>query len=503
MDLNLSLAEKRLLLALKDGQAHATGDCGFATEGEALQAAGGPQRQGLLEVQESSVTATALTPLGLEAKAKGPIERRVLRALLKHGQEASVDQIAEEAQVPKAEITVAIGFLRGRNWAHPKRTTSGLALTTSLTAEPDPTPEELLLRQLTSEPSSIEPITASMDVLVDRGLVQRANRVARRLRLTPAGLAAAKGLKADDTSGSQVNQITPELLAAWATMTPAQKSKQHLRPFEFGVPVTVPAPGKAHPLTQIIQEIRDIFVALGFREITGDYVEPSFWNMDALFIPQDHPARDMQDTFYLKQPAKAPIPDGLFRTVRDVQLSGGTTGSKGWGGAFLREESERTLLRTHTTVTTIRELAANPKPPQRVFGIGRVFRNEAMDATHLPEFHQVEGIIVEEDATFTMLMGVLREFYDRLGFPEVKFRPSFYPYTEPSLDVAVKWGDRWLELGGAGVFRPEVTQPLGVPCNVLAWGLGLERLAMLRLGLKDIRQLNLRDVEWLRTNPLR
>ncbi|HJQ92911.1 MAG TPA: phenylalanine--tRNA ligase subunit alpha, partial [Candidatus Thermoplasmatota archaeon] len=130
-------------------------------------------------------------------------------------------------------------------------------------------------------------------------------------------------------------------------------------------------------------------------------------------------------------------------------------------------------------------------------------RNEAMDATHLPEFHQVEGIVVEQGATLAMLMGILREFYRRMGFPEVKFRPSFYPYTEPSLDVAVKWNGKWLELGGAGVFRPEVTHPLGVKSPVLAWGLGLERLAMLRLGLTDIRQLYLSDVQWLRESPLR
>jgi phenylalanyl-tRNA synthetase alpha chain len=252
-----------------------------------------------------------------------------------------------------------------------------------------------------------------------------------------------------------------------------------------------------------MEEIRDIFVALGFQEIAGDYVDAAFWNMDALFIPQDHPAREMQDTFYVKTPKTIPVEATWFDRVRDVQLTGGSTGSTGWGGNFTRAESEKPLLRTHTTVTTLRHLAANPKGPQKVFGIGRVFRNEAMDPTHLPEFHQVEGILMEEGADFRMLLGILREFYARMGFPEVKFRPSYYPYTEPSLDVAVKRGDKWLELGGAGVFRPEVTKPLGVEGNVLAWGLGLERLAMMRLGLKDIRDLYVSDVQWLREAPLR
>jgi phenylalanyl-tRNA synthetase alpha chain len=261
-------------------------------------------------------------------------------------------------------------------------------------------------------------------------------------------------------------------------------------------------PGKAHPLAQMVAEIRDIFWRMGFQEIAGDYVESSFWNMDALFIPQDHPAREMQDTFYLKEPAESPVPDGAWEKVRDAQLHGGGTGSSGWGGDFRKEVSRKALLRTHTTVTTIRHLAANPSDPCKVFGIGRVFRNEAMDATHLPEFHQIEGIVMEPGASFGTLMGLLREFYARMGFPEVRFRPSYYPYTEPSLDVAVKWGSKWLELGGAGVFRPEVTRPLGVRMPVLAWGLGLERLAMLRLGLKDIRQLYLSDVQWLKETPL-
>jgi phenylalanyl-tRNA synthetase alpha chain len=185
-----------------------------------------------------------------------------------------------------------------------------------------------------------------------------------------------------------------------------------------------------------------------------------------------------------------------------VQLTGGKTGSKGGGGSWSDDESKRALLRTHTTVTTIRYLSENPKPPSKVFGIGKVFRKEAIDATHLPEFHQVEGIVVEEGANFRMLQGVLGEFYKRMGFPQIKFRPSYYPYTEPSLDVAAKWGDRWLELGGAGIFRPEVTEPLGVPCPGLALGPGLERLAMLTFKLTDIRQLYISDVDWLRKAPI-
>ena len=496
----LSLAEKRLLLALpKDGRpAMAATVPGFASEGEALQAAGGLQRSGLVELHEDVAVLHQLSAEGKRILRSGLPEVRARNAL---AGPMSVPELAKAASLSEPEARVVVGLLKKNAWAEVAKGATGPELRPAA-----PVPQAHPLSQafvgLAAAPA-VGPPSAEIGTLVERGLAEAVRQTRRSLKLTAAGQAAAATVEPGDVAGAEVNQLTPELVAAWATMTPAQKAQQRLRPFDFDVDVAVPAPGKAHPLTHIIQEIRDIFVALGFQEIAGDYVEPAFWNMDALFIPQDHPARDMQDTFYVKDPASLAVDGKLFETVKKVQQTGGGTGSTGWGGSFKREESERALLRTHTTVTTIRHLAAHPQGPTRVFGIGRVFRNEAMDATHLPEFHQVEGIVVEDGATLAMLMGILREFYKRMGFPEVKFRPSFYPYTEPSLDVAVKWNGRWLELGGAGVFRPEVTHPVGVKSPVLAWGLGLERLAMLRLGLTDIRQLYLSDVQWLRESPLR
>ena len=238
---------------------------------------------------------------------------------------------------------------------------------------------------------------------------------------------------------------------------------------------------------------------MGFTEIEGDYVESAFWNMDALFIPQDHPARELQDTFYLSEPASFVINEKeILEAVKQIHEDGGNTGSKGWGTNWSKENAQQALLRTHTTVGTIRYLADNPSPPARVFSVGRVFRREALDSTHLPEFTQVEGIIVEPEANFGMLIGVLKEFYRRMGFNDVRVRPAYFPYTEPSLEVEVKFGNKWLELGGAGIFRPEVTAPFELDCPVLAWGLGLERLAMLHLGIKDIRMLYQSDLKWLK-----
>jgi phenylalanyl-tRNA synthetase alpha chain len=501
----LSLAEKRLLLALpKDGSAcPAAAVPGFASEGEALLAAGALERVGLVALEESSRVVHGLSVEGRRVQPLGLPEQRIFHAV--KGRSLPLAQAVAQANLSPDEARIIVGLAKRSGVVDVVKRDHGLVLQGAASLPPAFVKLANVFAQVPEKAAELGALAQEPDLksMLDRGLVQATTKTERSLRLTPAGVTHAAALKPDDAAGSEVNQLTPELLARWPTLSPQEKAKHHLRPFAFDVDVAVPAAGKPHPMTGIIQEIRAIFVSLGFQEVAGDYVEPAFWNMDALFIPQDHPAREMQDTFYVKEPATRPVPDALWEQVKGVQTTGGTTGSTGWGGSFRREESERALLRTHTTVTTIRHLAAKPGAPQRIFGIGRVFRNEAMDATHLPEFHQVEGIVLEEGATLSMLMGILGEFYRRMGFPEVQFRPSYYPYTEPSLDVAVKWNGRWLELGGAGIFRPEVTAPLGVKTPVLAWGLGLERLAMLRLGLTDIRQLYLSDVQWLRESPLR
>jgi phenylalanyl-tRNA synthetase alpha chain len=241
---------------------------------------------------------------------------------------------------------------------------------------------------------------------------------------------------------------------------------------------------------------------MGFTEIEGPYVRSAFWNMDALFTPQDHPAREMQDTFYLSEPSRAKLVDAEVERVQRVHEGDASIGSRGWRNPWSRAVAEQMLLRTHTTVDTVQYLARHPAPPVKVFSVDRVFRNEALDATHLPEFHQVEGVVMEEGANLRQLVGLLRGFYAKMGFERLRVRPAYFPYTEPSLEIEVHYNGRWMELGGAGIFRQEVTEPIGVKHPVLAWGLGLERLAMMMLGLKDVRELYVSDVEWMRTTPL-
>jgi phenylalanyl-tRNA synthetase alpha chain len=243
---------------------------------------------------------------------------------------------------------------------------------------------------------------------------------------------------------------------------------------------------------------------MGFDEVESPYAESGFWDFDALFQPQDHPAREMQDTFFLERPCTCSLPSAeLVSNVAATHENGGSTGSLGWGYKWGEEKAVQAVLRTHTTASTIRALSRNPEPARKVFCVGRVFRRETIDYKHLPVFFQVDGIIIDKKANFASLLGTLEAFYRKMGFEKFQFRPAFFPYTEPSVEVYV-WHEKrrdWMEMGGAGIFRPEVTEPLGCDCPVMAWGLGLERIAIFRYGLNDIREIYMPDIKWLREVP--
>jgi phenylalanyl-tRNA synthetase alpha chain len=326
--------------------------------------------------------------------------------------------------------------------------------------------------------------------LIKRGILQESDTVRYMIAITPAGLALAKkGFDLREETGTLTREQI--LSGAW--------KDKNLRRYDVTKLPKKAYPGKIHPYQRIISEMREILLEMGFEELYGDIVQQCFWNFDALFQPQDHPAREMQDTFYLKE--TIPLPPG-WEKVKAMHLSGGDTSSTGWGGTWKEEKAEQCVLRTHTTSLSIQHLAKNPNPPVKAFCVGRVYRRETIDNTHLAEFEQLEGIVMDEGVTFGNLLGILREFYHRMGFEGVRFKPSYYPYTEPSVDAEVYIeGIGWIEMGGAGVFREEVTAPIGINYPVLAWGLGVSRIAMLRLGLKDLRLLHKSDVAFLRETP--
>ncbi|KAJ1699735.1 hypothetical protein LUZ63_008247 [Rhynchospora breviuscula] len=271
--------------------------------------------------------------------------------------------------------------------------------------------------------------------------------------------------------------------------------------------------GYLHSLLEVREQIQNIFLEMGFEEMpTNNFVESSFWNFDALFQPQQHPARDSHDTFFLETPASTQnLPEGYLGRVKLVHESGGY-GSKGYGYDWKREEAEKNLLRTHTTAVSTRMLYALAQQdtftPKRYYSIDRVFRNEAVDRTHLAEFHQIEGLICDRGLTLGDLIGVLEDFFSRLGMSKLRFKPAYNPYTEPSMEI-FSYHDglqKWVEVGNSGMFRPEMLLPMGLPedVNVIAWGLSLERPTMILYGISNIRDLFEPKVDFnlIKSNPI-
>jgi len=451
-----------------------------------MNAASWLQSKGLVKMEERLFKEYEITEEGKRFLQDGLPEKKVLKGVEK----ISLRELEEKFG---KEVAIAVGWAKRKGWCEiiKEGDDKFLVITEKGKKESErkQMEEEALERIVGGD--IIDEEMASL--LKKRRAIKEKERVVRNIILTEEGW---KVYKKGITIEEEISQITPEIIKSgeW-------KNKKFRR---YDVRAFAPSiyPGKLHPLNQLMEKIRRIFAEMGFREIKGNYIESCFWNMDALFIPQDHPARDMQDTFYCSKPSFIEVDEKLVKKIAEVHENGGDTGSKGWGYAFNKEEAKKALLRTHSTVNTIRYLAMHPEPPAKVFSIERVFRRESIDSTHLPEFHQIEGIVYEKSANFPMLKGVLREFYNKMGFENIRFRPSYFPYTEPSLEIEVEWQGKWIELGGAGIFRPEVTLPFGVKEPVLAWGLGLERMAMILLGLNDIRMLYFSDISWLRNLPL-
>lgn len=291
------------------------------------------------------------------------------------------------------------------------------------------------------------------------------------------------------------------------------ESWKHLqfKPYNFRTEGVYPNAGALHPLNKVREEFRQLFFSMGFVEMpSNQYVESSFWNFDTLFVPQKHPARDLQDTFFLKDPseAKKPEDERYWKDVREVHENG-KYGSSGYRYPWKENDSLKMVLRTHTTAISasmLYKLAQDPKPI-RLFSIDRVFRNEAVDATHLAEFHQIEGVMANYNITLGDLIGFMEDFFAKMGVHELRFKPAYNPYTEPSLEIFAYHNilKKWVEVGNSGMFRPEMLEPMGLPKNmrVLGWGLSLERPTMIKYGVSNIRELlgHKVSLEFIETNP--
>ncbi|XP_048043479.1 phenylalanine--tRNA ligase alpha subunit [Chanodichthys erythropterus] len=301
-----------------------------------------------------------------------------------------------------------------------------------------------------------------------------------------------KGSSFSTTITKQETELTPEMIASGSW------KEKKFKPYNFEAMGVAPDCGHLHPLMKVRTQFRQIFLEMGFTEMpTNNFIESSFWNFDSLFQPQQHPARDQHDTFFISDPALAhEFPQDYLERVKKVHSEGGY-GSQGYKYDWKIEEAQKNLLRTHTTAVSARmlyKLAQQEKfTPVKYFSIDRVFRNETLDATHLAEFHQIEGVVADYGLTLGNLMGVLHQFFTKLGITKLRFKPAFNPYTEPSMEVfSYHEGlKKWVEVGNSGVFRPEMLLPMGLPegVSVIAWGLSLERPTMIKYGINNIREL--------------
>ena len=482
----LTNPEKRMLKSLQTRDGNWTlqdilNACDWDDQAIAVSAGHGLSNHGFAKMSESSELGVILGTEGKKAVENGLLEAR-LWEFIQENPNTTMKEISQNFE--RHEAGPGIGLLKGL----------GVKIEGGKFACDNPEDVSIKITERTEfirSPTIDNPLLEHFKAR--KNLIEIVEAVTRTWSITKAGKTVEQNQLEEVV---KIAEITPELLQSdgW--------KNAEFRPYDVSLEAAMPISGRSHPMQALIERIRSIFLEMGFSELVDDYVQTAGWNMDALFIPQDHPAREMQDTFYLDNPRRIKLDSKLLRDWKAIHEHGGDTQSTGWGGEFDPEISEKGLLRTHTTVNTIQYLAKNPDKSCRVFAIDRVFRKESIDKTHLPEFHQIEGIIMEPGANLGMLVSTLKTFYQKMGYPEVRVRPAYFPYTEPSLEVEVKWRGKWLELGGAGIFRPEVTEPLGIKDPVCAWGMGLERLAMLVLGLDDIRQLYISDLEWLRNQPI-
>ncbi|MGQ4832925.1 MAG: phenylalanine--tRNA ligase subunit alpha [Candidatus Asgardarchaeia archaeon] len=318
------------------------------------------------------------------------------------------------------------------------------------------------------------------------------------ISLTEKGLTISKH---PEIQKETVSRLTRDLIVSgkWESVEFKPYNLQALPPLKY--------PGKKHPYTVFLEEMRKILISMGFVEAKGPFVESEFWNFDVLFQPQDHVAREIHDSFIVKQPKDANLQISEFvEKIKATHENGWVTGSTGWGYTWDFQIARRLILRSQTTAVSARTLFKGVPIPFKMFSIDKVFRPDVIDKTHSIEFMQCEGIVVGEHLTLKHLLGYLKQFAIELGFEKIKFKPSYFPFTEPSVEAFLyhpKLG--WFEALGAGLFRPEVLIPLNIDyprVQVLAWGIGIDRLAMLKLGIDDIRYLHSQDLQWLREKEL-
>ncbi|QZY00842.1 phenylalanine--tRNA ligase subunit alpha [Halobaculum rubrum] len=447
--------------------------------------------EGLVAVEERVEESATLTDEGETYRGEGLPEVRLFRAARDAGGDVGMGEAIGAAGLEGPEVDIALANYARKGYG----VVDSGEVSADADADPDADPEAAALSALAEgEPVDDDDV---LDRLESRGLVDLDERTVRSVTLTDEGVTALmEGVEAAET----VDRLTPELLTSgeWKDVEFA----------EYNVEADAPAVegGREHVLRGMSERVKDVLVGMGFREMDGPHADADFWINDCLFMPQDHPARTHWDRFALDVPPVADLPEGLVDRVEGAHRDGVGEDGDGYHSPWSEDFARAIALRGHTTSLSMRYLSgyanADIDPPKRYFSVQKAYRNDTLDATHLLEFYQIEGWVMAEDLSVRDLMGTFEEFYRQFGIEEIRFKPHYNPYTEPSFELFGEHPETGeeIEIGNSGMFRDEVLEPLGIDCDVMAWGLALERLAMLTTGAEDIRDLHgtLADLEFLR-----
>jgi len=511
MGMAISLSELReneakTLLALKRSRGNAKVDelikATELDESAVTRAILSLSNEALLTLKEKPIHLLRLTDEGRAYAELGLPETRLAKFSFDVGGKTSIREAFQKLNLPESMISIVVGWIQRKKLGRIARIGEEPYL--EVDGKPAESDADGLLRSMLDKSEvNLENLTPENQRIVvelrKRKLVEETRRNDRLVELTANGW---KKLENGVRVVSEVSSLTPELI------TSGKWRETKLRRYNITAPVAEVWPGKKQPYNRFLDELRLKLVTLGFQEMTGPIVEIMFFNCDSLFMPQDHPAREIHDIYFVKDPEYGKLDDyrSYLENVREAHENGWKTGSTGWNYEFSEKESARLVLRSHGTAISARTLISkNLKVPGKYFSIARCFRPEVTDRTHLTEFNQVEGIVVGENLTLRNLLGVLERFAVELaGADKVKFRPDYFPFTEPSVELsAYKEGYGWLEFGGSGIFRPELTLPLGINVPVLAWGLGVDRLFMMKNQIDDIRNLFTQDLQWIRRKEVK
>ncbi|XP_055340816.1 phenylalanine--tRNA ligase alpha subunit-like [Paramacrobiotus metropolitanus] len=447
---------------------------------------------GLIEAEPESRTLWVLTPEGKEIATKGSHEYRVLQMVPAEGQK--LDEIKKSFQYGQIGVNKALE----QQWIEiDKKATGGPIIRAKKPASDIKDEVREIIQKLEAGDFLGVPDPVKADV--------KKRKLAQEQILK--SLLVSKGPNFATSISKAETDLTVDMLAknAW--------KEKRFKEYNFDALGVPPSAGYFHPLLKVRTEFRQIFLEMGFEEMpTNNFVENSFWNFDALFVPQQHPARDVQDTFFVSDPKETiRLPSQRYVDLVKQVHSQGAFNSAGYNYEWDDTETKRNILRTHTTAVSarmLRRLALKGFKPAKYFSIDRVFRNENLDATHLAEFHQIEGVVADYDLSLGHLKGVLSEFFKKLGITQLRFKPAYNPYTEPSMEIFSYHAGlaKWVEVGNSGVFRPEMLLPMGLPENVsvIAWGLSLERPTMIKYGIDNIRDLvgHKVDLQMVQSNPV-